>query len=573
MMNIEQITSRLAKLPDQALQQYAAMHKEDPYIMALAVSESNRRKQMRNAAQAPQGGEQPRVVDQAIQEMTPDFDREMPPMPQPAMLPEDQGIAMLPAGDMNFADGGIVAFADGGDVERYQFGGQTMPAPPSAGTPFGIPGLAAPTTPRFTAPAAPGEAAIQAAIAAAEQASMRLSGRPLSEQQKQNIRARFAEDYSSAAKKFVPSTPAVPAKPAAAPALAPATKSEPVPAPAQGVAAIAEQKKAPPPQVRRTAPAAPAAPAALAAPAPAPSQGIADIFNAQLKTSTSEPNPFAAEEKELAGEISQAAQERLTRAKERAAEAPNVYQAREDRLNARANELVKSKDTNTAMAFLEAGLAIMSTPGSLGAAIGKGARVGTEKYSAGLDKLRSAQERLEEARERIEDLKINRSDMTAKEVREAEDAYSNAVLQGKKDVLGAARTWYGNQRVLGTEVAKLTVGAQEAGKERALKEWQTRFEQTEATKRSNASAGALSGQERMAYTLGGGDLRKGLQVMAEIAGEGKGESGIIMQYAKDPMALKLLEQTDPAMAALVKQRIKAMLPPAVQTAPTGAVRP
>jgi hypothetical protein len=38
MMNIEQLTNRLAQMPDQALQQYAMMNKEDPYIMALALS-------------------------------------------------------------------------------------------------------------------------------------------------------------------------------------------------------------------------------------------------------------------------------------------------------------------------------------------------------------------------------------------------------------------------------------------------------------------------------------------------------------------------------------------------------
>lgn len=107
MLNVEQITNRLAQMPDQALQKYAALHKNDPYIMALAVSESNRRKQMRNAAQGAQGmQEPPKVVDQEVQGMA-------------APMPEDMGIARIPAGNMDFADGGIVAFAGGGDVERY----------------------------------------------------------------------------------------------------------------------------------------------------------------------------------------------------------------------------------------------------------------------------------------------------------------------------------------------------------------------------------------------------------------------------------------------------------------------
>lgn len=120
MINIEQITARLAKLPDQALQQYAMMHKEDPYIMALAVSESNRRKQIRAAGQA-QAQEQPKVADQALMDMA--------PQQAPQQSPDEAGIAGLAAGDMNFADGGIVAFAGGGEVERYQDRGLVYETP------------------------------------------------------------------------------------------------------------------------------------------------------------------------------------------------------------------------------------------------------------------------------------------------------------------------------------------------------------------------------------------------------------------------------------------------------------
>jgi len=124
MMNIEQLTNRLAQMPDQALQQYAMMNKEDPYIMALALSESRRRKQMRTAA-APQQQAQPKVADQALMEMSP-----------------AGGVDALPTEEMNFAGGGIVAFADGGDVERYQAGGsltgdvqRILQKPPAQRTP------------------------------------------------------------------------------------------------------------------------------------------------------------------------------------------------------------------------------------------------------------------------------------------------------------------------------------------------------------------------------------------------------------------------------------------------------
>jgi hypothetical protein len=61
----QDVMDSLALMADPALQQYAQMHKDDPYVMSLAMSESNRRKKLR-AAQQGQAGQmpQPKVVDQ-----------------------------------------------------------------------------------------------------------------------------------------------------------------------------------------------------------------------------------------------------------------------------------------------------------------------------------------------------------------------------------------------------------------------------------------------------------------------------------------------------------------------------
>jgi hypothetical protein len=91
--SMSKITSVLSQMSDAELQRYAKLHKSDPYTMALVVSEANRRKEGGMPAQ-----EQPKVVDQQIAGMA---------------LPEDQGIAQLPVGNMDFAGGGIVAFQTG----------------------------------------------------------------------------------------------------------------------------------------------------------------------------------------------------------------------------------------------------------------------------------------------------------------------------------------------------------------------------------------------------------------------------------------------------------------------------
>lgn len=101
MIDVNEITSTLRGMPDQQLQQYAMMHKGDPYILSLAVSESNQRKKMRMASQGQAGSmPQPKVADAAIAGMA-------------QQLPENQGIAQIPAPNMqSMADGGIAGYGD-----------------------------------------------------------------------------------------------------------------------------------------------------------------------------------------------------------------------------------------------------------------------------------------------------------------------------------------------------------------------------------------------------------------------------------------------------------------------------
>jgi hypothetical protein len=69
---LSNISDNLAMMPDPALQQFAQMHKQDPYMVSLALSESNRRKALRTASQGQAGAApQPKVVDAAIQGMRP----------------------------------------------------------------------------------------------------------------------------------------------------------------------------------------------------------------------------------------------------------------------------------------------------------------------------------------------------------------------------------------------------------------------------------------------------------------------------------------------------------------------
>jgi flagellum-specific peptidoglycan hydrolase FlgJ len=105
---LSNISDNLAMMPDPALQKFAQLHRQDPYMVSLALSESNRRKKMRMAAQGQAGAmPQPKVADAAIAGMA------------QQQLPENQGIAQIPAPNMQaMADGGIAGYGDGDDVPR-----------------------------------------------------------------------------------------------------------------------------------------------------------------------------------------------------------------------------------------------------------------------------------------------------------------------------------------------------------------------------------------------------------------------------------------------------------------------
>lgn len=110
MINVNQLTSELRMMPDQALQRMAMMYKNDPYIFPMVISEDMARKKLRQAAQAQAVQPQPTVKDQALMAMG--------EQPQAAPAP---GIAALQAPNMQgMADGGIagyddmVTYADGG---------------------------------------------------------------------------------------------------------------------------------------------------------------------------------------------------------------------------------------------------------------------------------------------------------------------------------------------------------------------------------------------------------------------------------------------------------------------------
>ena len=154
MMNIDSVTAHLSKMSPQQLQQFASMHMDDPIMLAAAKFVSNQQTKMQQSQQ-PAPGTPPKVNEQTVasiapqqmpqqqmpqQQMQPQAQQapqqpqqpqaqqapqqpQQPQMPPQAQgLPEDSGIAQLPAQNMqNMAEGGIVAFAGGGGPKKDAF--------------------------------------------------------------------------------------------------------------------------------------------------------------------------------------------------------------------------------------------------------------------------------------------------------------------------------------------------------------------------------------------------------------------------------------------------------------------
>jgi len=448
MLNVNKITSMLSRLqPDSALQQYAAMHKNDPYIMALAVSEANRRKEAKIAAQGAQGQmEQPKVVDQELAEMAP-----APVAPQ--MLPEDVGIARLPTGDMNYAGGGIVAFADGGDVERYQSSGLVQPQQ--------RPGESFEDFRRrtFQESLIAEQARRQREYEAAEAARQRVLA-------ERGGSAIPPSPYGIQRGPLVPSgvTPVPVATPAAATSTAPQPVRTPDPmTAAQPTTSTYTRTGGDPGPGRRpeaaTTPRAEAgsAPAAGPARAAAPEMDIPAMISRELSAAEQKDNPFAAAVMQLGQDRVSAKEAEVKGLEDIQKKFADIYKGRRERLDTREGELGKMKSQQQGLALLQAGAAMMTTTGGIGRALGKGVQVGSEQYAAGLEKLQAAKDKITDARDRLEEIEAQRGELSARELNRARNEVKQAGISAREDLIKSNMQMYGVNRETAMKMVEMQV--------------------------------------------------------------------------------------------------------------------
>ena len=159
------------------------------------------------------------------------------------------------------------------------------------------------------------------------------------------------------------------------------------------------------------------------------------LYDATRARMDKAPDPYAEETRQLGDEGVRQAQAKKERLVADQAKQANVFSERKNLLEERSKAIGKREAINEGMAFISMGAAIMSEPGRLGKSIGKGIKVGSEQYIAGMDKIERSKELLADSREKLADLERDRSDMSLKEIRAAEDEIGGAQLSAKKMLL------------------------------------------------------------------------------------------------------------------------------------------
>jgi hypothetical protein len=438
MLNVKTLTDTMSRMELPQLQQYAALHKNDPYIVTLALSIANQKKQMK-AGQDGQAGRmpQPKVADQQIAQMSAPPPQQMAPQQQ--MLPEDQGIGTLPARNMqNFAGGGIVAFEGGGSTSALGRFFSDLTA----------------QTPEQTRQAYVRNALMRKKTALTEQGGIFGLKQQTPEQREIYERTKAEIDYLQ---KLVDNPNYVPPVSATAPAPA-ADPYDPATATRRSkfVDPLIDKRRSPAASVGSgDASAAPASAAAVPAIAPTTFQrtSIPDIDVAKqlelYKSSmpTEIVDPLAKQRQEANAPLIQAAGRAVSLFEQEVQNRTPAFEERLKNLDKKEARINTMEDRNSIMSMIEAGFDMMSgeSPHAF-VNIGKGAKTGIKSYAEGQAKVEAARDKLEEAKARIEEFRRNEDMMTSKERRSVLRDYDNTVAAAQRDMFSGVEKMYGITR-------------------------------------------------------------------------------------------------------------------------------
>ena len=474
--SIDALRVQLMKMNSQQLQAFATANQDDAIKLSLAAEADKYKKQHGQEAMAMMSGQEQKlpIAQQILQSIgqPPEQPPEQPQQPQqgqgmppqgqmppqgmpPQMaqgqmppqemppqgmadggyvLPEDQGIATLPVGNMDFAEGGIIGFDEGGSTSPL-------------GRFF---------TDLITQTQTPEQKQLDAL-----QSTLRRKRAELNKQgglfglQQQTPQQKEIYDRTKAEidylENLVRNPKYVPPASTPAPELTAETKYDPATATRRS---MYPEQSAPPPAPPSVIP-KPAAEPALPSIVPTkferttlPSANVEDTLKLYDQAMPANiVDPLAKQREEANAPAIQAAGRQVSLFEQEVQSRKPAFEERLKKLDEKEGRVKSMEDRNVNMSLLEAGLAMMAgdSPHAF-VNIGKGSQVGLKSYTEGLAKVEAARDKMDEARARIEEFRRNEDMMTARERRGVLRDYDNTVSAAQKDMFNGVEKMYGIKR-------------------------------------------------------------------------------------------------------------------------------
>lgn len=480
--NMDQMVARLTQLSPQMLQQYAAQHQNDTMALLAAKAASDAQKKIMSAGKPQQMGIPPKVNEQVVESIA--QPQAPQAMPQDQGLPEESGIAQLPAQNMQgMAGGGIVAFAGGGVNDAETF----------------VDSLGVERNAR--------------------------TGDPVKSMFQRMGEFRDREQ----AKTAMPAVPVANAadqrmlRPALAPIAALATDERPyternLATRQPGIASLAntEDDQEPAGPKLKVDGASAAAPAGPRAPQ---GGGLTALYKATLAAQGEATDPYEADRNEVMKSRQAMAGEELKDAESRKEGLAALLGGRESRIKGREDRAEKAENLNTKMAVINAGLAMMQSTGRGLAGIAEGATKGMGMYAEGLKLTAAERQKIEDAKDSFDELRFNSENLTKKEITAAKNKVSEVANMTKEKHIEALMEDRKIKREEATKIFTAEAAAQQGLLNRA---------------NQLAVAGMPGREERLAAIIGAGGpkaeaLIKGIQELKAIEA---GKFSVPTEYSK-----------------------------------------
>jgi hypothetical protein len=508
--SMNKMIAELVAMPPQQLAQYAAANQNDTmkFLAAKAASDIQKKQQAAGAAQQQQAA--PPVAQQVVQQMA-------------QGLPEESGIGALPAPNMQkMAGGGIVAFADGGDIPGFAAGAFMETVPGAGYTPYapygggGAPnqGLLPDTTPYED-------------MSIGELVST--LGREGAAKFKDMMRDKTAEkwenynvNYGTEGKRT--SLGEAPTSVATMPT--DATRRGDIRAPG-GIPTLTSVSA---PVGQRGA-----TPSAGAGATTAPGAGPMSITELQKLQASLMPkgqvdDPYAAQHEKNAKLREAQGKEELAGAEERKAGLAGLLAPKEQRIKDKEARLQKTDDQNLNMSLINAGLAMMQSTGRGLAGLAEGATAGVKQYSEGLKLSEAARQKIEDAKDAFDELKFNQTNMSQKEITAAKHTIAEGAIASNNETIAGIKEATGVKTKAAEAVFTNYVHSRESAADRASRE-----RTSAASNQTQRDIAAMPGrEEHVAGILGAGGpqadkLRQGMEELVAIR---SGKFNVDAEYAK-----------------------------------------